>query len=480
MHDLTQSQLNDETSTHQTYKSLLDAELFRVERKSQEQTGWFMAICLVPIYIITLFQTDVTQVDYRRFIDIIVWVMLVWFIGNALLIRQGYYHRSLKYINVIFQITMASFFILVSAQIMGPKIGLSSVTPLYYVVVIGVSSLTMNPFLCLLAGGVAAAQIVGLYYFWFRDALFGVKALQERDFSYIDQQYALYGWASIMIIAILFVIIGVAAMLMARKARALLETVVVQVRYEEQLNFLERDISHAAEVQNRLIPVQHPDFPRLDIASWYQPSKEVGGDYFDFIERPNGNKLVLIADVAGKGFSAAMLMSNIQAMIQVLAQQDITIEELANIVNQSVIKTSAQGRFISMVYFEFYPDQEYFRYLNCGHNPPVLLKQNQAIQILEANAPVLGVTDSGSCAAQNVDFNNEDIIFAYTDGLSELRSEQRELFGESRIEDMLGNMIGLETDAIKAGVLHKVNRFLGSALPTDDLSFLIIKKMAAS
>ncbi len=458
-------------SEKKSYKTILAAELYRVERDSQQQAGWFMAICLVLIYVIILLQADALQDNYRQFIDTMVIIMLSWFVGYSLLIRQGYYHRVLKYINILFQISMVSIFIIVSADIMGTKFALSSVASLYYMVVIGISSLTMNPFLCLLAGGLVAGQFLGMYVFLFHDDLFVLN-------TDIKTEQALFGWASMIVRSVIFLIVGIAAMLMARKARSLLETVVVQVRYEEELNFLERDISHAAEIQKQLVPTKQPDFPRLVIESYYQPSKEVGGDYFDFIERADQKKLVVIADVAGKGFSAAMVMSNIQAMIQVLAQQDISMESLASIVNQSVIKNSARGCFISMVYFEFYPDKEYFRYLNCGHNPPLLFNQS-GVRILEANAPVIGVAEGEYSIAPMIEYGNGDLIFTYTDGLSELRNEQRELLGEAKIEEILQSKCDLDAPQIKQHMLQEVAKFHGQTAPTDDLSFMVIKRKAA-
>ncbi len=462
----------NDAGLRKSYQAILGAELYKVEQDSQQQAAWFMAGSLLLIYIITLLQADAFQLEFREFIDTMVFVMMFWFVTNAMLIRLGYYHRSLKYVNIIFQVTMVSFFIVISERMMGVHFALSSVAPLYYVVVIGVSSLTMNPVLCLLAGGLVATQYLGMYVLWFHEALFvvgveGVKASQ-----------ALFGWASMIVRSIIFLIVGLVAMLMARKSRSLLEAVVTQLGYEEQLNFLERDISHAADVQDQLVPTQRPDFPRLEIESFYQPSKEVGGDYFDFIERTGHKKLVVIADVAGKGFSAAMLMSNIQAMTQVLAQQDISIETLASVVNQSVIKNSARGCFISIVYFEFYQDKEYFRYLNCGHNPPVLISQ-QGIKILRANAPVLGVVENDTAIASKVEYKDGDLIFAYTDGLSELRNEQRELLGEENIQNTLHSIYELDALQIKKQMLLEVSEFQGSNAPTDDLSFVVIKRKAS-
>ncbi len=457
------------STRERSYQELLDAELFEVERRSQQQAGWFMALCVLVVYLVTVFQYEKLLPAYQSFVNAMTLVLLLWFVGNSLLIRYGYYHRLLKYINIIFQVSVVSFFLLVTARVMGVKFALSSVAPLFYVVVIGVSSLTLNPFLCLLTGGFAAGQFLGMYGLWLH---------QEIDYSagqeFIREQ-SLFGWPSVILRAVIFLIMGIAAMFMARKARSLLETVVVQVRYEEQLNFVNQDIKQAAEVQEKLIPTGKPEFSGLDIESYYQPSRMVGGDYFDFIQRAPGVFLILIADVSGKGFSAAMLMSNIQAMVQVLAKQDMMLEELVTVLNQAVCRTSARGRFVSLVCMEFHPAQQRLRYINCGHNAPVLLHPHGGWEQLGADATILGVDADAEYRVREITFSKGDLIFAYTDGLSELRNADRQVFDEQRIVEVLGQACGHTAVEIKEVMLRQISQHLGTEQAGDDLSFLCVR-----
>ena len=452
-----------------SYQELLDDELFEVERRSQQQAGWFMALCVLVVYLVTVFQYEKLLPAYQHFVNAMTFVLLLWFVGNSLLIRYGYYHRVLKYINIIFQVSVVSFFLLVTARVMGVKFALSSVAPLFYVVVIGVSSLTLNPFLCLLTGGFAAGQFLGMYGLWLH---------QEIDYS-IGQEFvreqSLFGWPSVILRAVIFLIMGIAAMFMARKARSLLETVVVQVRYEEQLNFVNQDIKQAAEIQEKLIPADKPEFSGLDIESYYQPSRMVGGDYFDFIRRTPDDFLIVIADVSGKGFSAAMLMSNIQAMVQVLAQQEMSLEELMTVLNQAVCKTSARGRFVSLVCMQFNPGRRQLRYINCGHNAPVLFHRDGSWQQLEAGATILGVDVDAAYTVRETRFTSGDLVFAYTDGLSELRNADKTVFDERCIVDVLKQVYTQPAAEIKEVMLRRIKQHLGTEQAGDDLSFLCVK-----
>ncbi len=462
---------NDRHTKTQAYQDLLDAELFEVEKRSQMQAGWFMSICVVLIYILALFQAVDLAVSYQNFLHTIAIIMLIWFIGNSVVIHQGYYHRSLKYINIIFQVSMVSFFLLVTAKIMGVKFALSSVAPLFYVVVISVSSLTMNPFLCLLAGGFAAGQFLGVYVFWLQDKIHYTLGNE------VAVEQSLYGWVSIVLRALIFMIMGTVAMYMARKARSLLETVVVQVRYEEQLNFVQQDIKQAAEIQEKLIPNSKPDFEMLEIESHYQPSKLVGGDYFDFIKRGNGDYFIVIADVSGKGFSAAMVMSNIQAIVQILTNQDISMTKIVEILNQSVCKTSAGGRFVTFACIEFSPTKNQLCYINCGHNAPFLIRSNGDKEMLVALTSVLGVKDDVTYTPRTLAFGKGDLLFAFTDGLSELKNANKEMFGEANIEKLLLREHSQPVQSIKEILLEKTQVHLGNELPGDDLSFICIKSV---
>ncbi len=445
-----------------TDQDLLAHELAVVERKSQLQANLFLGVSFVALYVLVLSQLDQLPDRYYGFIHAVILTLVAWFMASALSVHYGFYHRTLKYVHVIVQVSVVSFLLMITAAIMGAEFALSSSVPLFYVVVIGITSLTMNPFLCLLAGGFAAGQFLGLYGFWLHDALNEVGKLQ-------------FTWASIILRASIFLLMGVAAMVMARKARSLLETVVTQVRYAEQLWFLETDIRQAAEIQTRLIPSQMPACAAYDIESYYRPSRWVGGDYYDIVERRNGKWLVLMADVSGKGFAAALLMSNIQAIVRTLAPQNLQLTEMVGLLNQSVYKTSAQGRFISLVCLELDYASQTLKVVNAGHNPPIVVRRAGGVERLTATGPVLGVDPNPYFEESTQAFCVGDLLFAYTDGLSELRGTERSLLGETAVVDTLVAQAQSSSAHIKQGILKLVDGFTRPGNLADDLSFLCIK-----
>ncbi len=452
----------------QSYQEMLNQELFQVEEQAQYQSAWFMLASVLVVYSFSFADSLTLTNTFQMFIHIMVGILCAWFLGTVLIIKKGYYVKAFKFVNVIFQVSMVSFFLMISARIMGVEFALSSVAPMFYVVVIGVSSMTLNPFLCLLAGGFAAGQFLGMYAFWLHGKL---------DFSQVDPN--LFGWPAMLIHAVLFLIMGIVAMYMARKARSLLETVIVQVRYEEQLKLIERDIEQAAEVQQHLIPSEPPRINYLEIETFYSPSRLVGGDYLDYIERPNDKYLIVIGDVSGKGIAAAMMMSSIQAMMHLYAQQDISLSKLMQELNNSVYQVSSQGRFVSMVCFEFDKKQSDMLMVNCGHNAPMLVTAKGDFTSLDANYPVIGVEENQEYSAKIISFNLDDLLFAYTDGLSELRRQDHSMFGVQAIEAIIKRCCEYKAKQLKQMMIKNIQEYLQDDNPThtnDDLSFVCVRK----
>lgn len=452
-----------------TYQKLLERELYAVEQRAQWQANWFMAVCVLVVYLITQFQVDAIPVHYRRYVTVMNFTVLAWFAINNLIIHLGYYHRSLKYVNVMFQVSMVSMFLMISARIMGVEFALSSFAPMLYVVVIAVSSLTLNPFLCLLAGGFAAGQFFGMYAFWLHDKV---------SLKLVDTY--LFGWSAILIRSIIFLLMGVAAMYMARRARSLLETVVAQVSSTEKLRFMEQDMEQAAVVQRNLVPQVKPDCPDLDIEIYYQPSQNVGGDYIDFIRCANGLYWFVVGDVSGKGLAAALLMSNIQAMVKLLSQQDCKIRDLVRILNASVCQSNAHGRFVSFISIEVDIKNKELRYINCGHNPPYIFRKDQSLVNLGADYPVLGINQDEQYKETSVSFGENDVLFAYTDGLSELKHQDGSRFGTGRIEYILQEINSQGPVVIRQTMLQRLAEYSQTddfrrVRANDDLSFLCVK-----
>ncbi len=449
---------------NKAYIELLDSELLIVEKRSQQLAGWLLATTIILMNIFAQADHDPNMAKFLNFTHLLSAALVVWFLGTAILIGRGIYHPAFKYLNLILQVSTVTFYMLASARLVDANFAISSTAPLFYLLVIGLTSLSINPLLSLLAGGLAAGQFIGAYAIWLQQEVFmpGIETAEGA-------------WVQMFLKGTMFIMMGIAAMFIARSSRGLLEKVVTQVRYQEQLNFITEDMDQAAEIQEKLIPDNelNPEYYKLE--SFYSPAKQVGGDYFDVIELADGECLVVIADVSGKGYSAALLMSNIQAMVKTLADQHYSVDRIVQFINQSVYHNSVRGKFVSIFLMELDPHQQTLRYINCGHNPPLLLNNKSEVIELDQAYPVLGVLAEYPCETTTLDFVPGEIILAYTDGLSELRDSQGRQLGAGRIKTLLQSTEELTPSLIKQILLAKIYDHAGGTEMADDLSFICMQ-----
>ncbi|HEC29828.1 MAG TPA: hypothetical protein ENI65_09620 [Gammaproteobacteria bacterium] len=446
------------------YHDLLDAELLNVEKRSQQLTGWLLAATIVIMNIFSHLGRGAGMEDVLGFTRILSIALIAWFIGTSMLITKGVYHPGFKYLNLILQVSTVTFYIMVTAKLVDANFALSSSAPLYYLLVIGLTSLSLSPLLSLLAGGFAAGQFVVVYFLWLQ--------IEIQATAPVSADAA---WIQIVLKSLVFIMMGIAAMFIARSSRALLEKVVSQVSYEEQLNYIEEDMEQAAEIQERLISSGHPGDCIYNIETFYSPAKHVGGDYFDIIVKPDGCCLLVIADVSGKGYSAALLMSNVQAIVKTLSSQNYPLEGMVGLINQSIINTSVRGRFLTIFFMELNPDNHTMKYINCGHNRPVLIRATSEIIELEKAGPVLGVIDDYPLEITEIEFLPKDVVFAYTDGLSELRDKEGKQLGAEKIIEVLRLANQLEPEYIKQFMLALIYEHSRDAEMVDDLSFVVLQ-----
>ncbi len=447
-----------------TYRDLLEAELLSVEKRSQQMAGWLLAVTIVVMNLFAQADHDPNMAIFLNFTQLLSVGLVLWFIGTAILIGRGVYHPAFKYLNLVLQVSTVTFYMLTTARLVDANFALSSTAPLFYLLVIGLTSLSINPLLSLLAGGFAAGQFIGAYALWLQQETF-MPGLETSEGA----------WVQILLKGVMFIMMGVAAMFIARSSRHLLEKVVAQVSYEEKLRFIEDDMDQAAEIQEKLIPDNEHDLHYYNLETFYSPAKQVGGDYFDIIELSGDRCLVVIADVSGKGYSAALLMSNIQAMVKTLADQDYPLDRMVQFINQSVYHNSVRGKFVTIVFMELDPHRHSLEYINCGHNPPLMVNNDAEVIELDQADPVLGVLDDYPCQINRIDFVPGNIILAYTDGLSELRDHNGYQLGVGNIIKVLEMSKQLEPAFIKQFLLARIYEHAGEAEMTDDLSFICIQ-----
>lgn len=448
----------------QLYGGLLDAELQRVERGAQQLSAWILVGTVGALNVVAHLYRDRPLSSFLVFTLIFSLILVIWFAGIAVLIRRGNYRPYYKYVNLVLQVSTVTLFLVSTARLAGVEFALTSIAPLLYLLVIGLTSMNLNPRLSLLAGALAAAQFVGAYALWLQD-----------DAGRLVNEYNSLSWTDTILKTSVILMMGVAAMIIARRSRELLERVVAQVHYEEQLKYINQEMALAAEVQQRLVPDAAIESRYYEVETEYRPAKRVSGDYLDWIERPDGSCVALIADVAGKGYPAALLMANIQAISRLLLERGRPLDELAVTLNNAIFRASVQGRFVSLVAMEFDPRQNRVRYCNCGHNPPFILSADAQLRELRSTGPVLGIDADYQPGFEQARFAAGDVLLAFTDGLSELRDAQGRQLGVDSIQAGVQQARPAGAGALKSLLVRQIDEFLAGETAADDLTFLCLR-----
>jgi sigma-B regulation protein RsbU (phosphoserine phosphatase) len=238
----------------------------------------------------------------------------------------------------------------------------------------------------------------------------------------------------------------------------------------------EQEMQIARQVQSRLLPQQAPALKTLDCAGKCIQTRAVGGDYYDFLDFGAGKLGMVLADISGKGMSAALLMANLQANLRgqyALATEDFP--RLLRSVNYLFYKNTETSNYATM-FFSIYDDQRRtLHYVNCGHNPPMLLRANGEVEMLEATATVLGLFEQWDCTVAERQLAPGDVLVIYTDGISEAsEGDDAEEFGEERLvagtRAQQNQPAGPMLDAIVADV-----QAFSKGYQADDMTMIVAK-----
>ncbi|MEP6645523.1 MAG: PP2C family protein-serine/threonine phosphatase [Saprospiraceae bacterium] len=243
-------------------------------------------------------------------------------------------------------------------------------------------------------------------------------------------------------------------------------------RQIEQERF-DRDMELASSVQKMLIPEHLPQSKYFELATVYKPHLTVGGDYFDFIQYDERRLAFCIADISGKGVSAAILMANFQAILQSLIYQYRDLETFVYALNQAVYRITRSDRFITLFIGELNLRNNTLQYINAGHFPPFLI-QNGEITRLESGCTIIGAFETlPDIKMGEVHLQHPGVIFACTDGLTDVKNDEDEYFDDAHIGGVLQNASQLTTaDAINDALMNEVDLFRGTKSYPDDIAML--------
>ena len=240
---------------------------------------------------------------------------------------------------------------------------------------------------------------------------------------------------------------------------------------------LRRDLEMAARVQQRLLPESAPRVAGLDLAGGCLPMRAVGGDYFDFLTLDDRRLAVVIADVAGKGMPAALVMAAIAASLRSQAHQHIaSLPRLAAVLNVQMHSWTDTSKFITLFYACLDRVERRLRYVNAGHNPPVLIRGGGEVRSLsEAGGLPLGMFPGAVYTQAEIDLARGDVLVAYTDGVTEACNAKYEEFGEARLIQTVRNAAPRPAEAIWQSVLGAVREWCAGAPQADDITALVMK-----
>jgi serine phosphatase RsbU (regulator of sigma subunit)/predicted enzyme related to lactoylglutathione lyase len=236
-----------------------------------------------------------------------------------------------------------------------------------------------------------------------------------------------------------------------------------------------QELEIAKQVQARLFPQSLPPRKSLEYAGICIQARQVGGDYYDFLNLGQEQLGLVIGDVAGKGIAAALLMANLQATLR--SQCAIALDQpqrFLRSVNQLFYENTADGAYATLFFAEYDEGMRRLRYANCGHLSALLLRRDNNLERLDSTCTVLGLFEEWECSIEDRELFSGDTLALYTDGITESCNAAGEEFGEQRLIEALRQHRDLSSQALLASIVDEVRRF-SPGEQHDDITLIVAK-----
>ena len=240
-------------------------------------------------------------------------------------------------------------------------------------------------------------------------------------------------------------------------------------RRQAELNF-------ALEVQKALFPRQFPRDGGLEFAAVCVPAAGISGDYYDVLELADGRLIFAVADIVGKGISAAILMSNLHAVLRTLAESGLTPVEVCAQLNRHLYRITDTERFATFFYAEWNRAERRLSYINAGHTVPILRGSRHGCRLEQGGVP-LGIFRDSQFEMGTVSLDPGDLLALYSDGITEAGAHRGDPFGESRLAALVESHAAKPLAEIERAVLDAVRRWSGPE-PEDDMTLLLVRATA--
>ena len=240
---------------------------------------------------------------------------------------------------------------------------------------------------------------------------------------------------------------------------------------------MEHELELATEIQQRFQPSAPPIVEGYEFQGISFSCYEIGGDYYDFIQRPNGNMMIALGDVSGKGTAAALLMSSLHAAIHAQISAKSTLAETVTSVNQYLADNTPANRFVTLFLAELDPQSGIIKYINAGHNPPIIGRTDGSILQLASGGFPLGIMPGAEFEVGETKLVPGEALVIYSDGVSEANNIRDEEFGLDRLEDVVGRNLASSAAGLRDKVESALSAFTQTAPANDDITLVIVKRV---
>lgn len=250
--------------------------------------------------------------------------------------------------------------------------------------------------------------------------------------------------------------------------------------YEEEKEYmiLKEEMKLANRIQNNLLPDQNPIIDGYQVAALNIAAKEVGGDYYDFIELNNGNLGFCIGDITGKGMPAALLMANLQASLRSQALINHETRICVENINKLLYRNTESTKFATLFYGALNPEEHKVEYCNAGHDQPLIFQNGKLAAKLESTGLLLGVLDDVSYESATISLSLNDVLVIYSDGITEAMNDRLVEFGLDRTIDVIENNAAESATLILQNLYNAVRVHSDGHPQSDDITIMVIKRIA--
>lgn len=240
---------------------------------------------------------------------------------------------------------------------------------------------------------------------------------------------------------------------------------------------MERELELATEIQQRFQPSGPPELSGYQFQGISFSCYEIGGDYYDFIERHDGKMMIALGDVSGKGTAAALLMSSLHAAIHAQVSAKSSLEQTVSSVNQYLAENTPANRFVTLFAAELDPTNGSLKYINAGHNPPLIGRLNGGIEQLSSGGFPLGIIPTAEFELGEMILQPGESLVIYSDGVSEANNLNGDEFGLDRLASVIQNNLRSSAAGLRDKVESALSAFTQTAPANDDITLVIVKRI---